>query len=96
VKAEETMSGVEPDVELHADVRIKVDVVGVNVMLNNMLMNPVIYDYFISLCVTEAFNQIRSQTVIDRNEMFELYACSRKNFTLCTVCKTTLSVEENR
>ena len=90
------MSGVEPDVELHADVRIKVDVVGVNVMLNNMLMNPVIYDYFISLCVTEGFDQIRSQTVIDRNEMFELYACSRKNFTLCTVCKTTLSVEENR
>ncbi len=53
------MPGVEPDVELHADVRIKVDVVGVNVMLNNMLMNPAIYDYFISLCVTEAFNQIK-------------------------------------
>ena len=44
MKAEETMSGIEPDVELHADVRIKVDVVGVNVMLNNMLMNPEIYD----------------------------------------------------
>ena len=31
------MTRVQPDIELHADVGIKVDVIGMNVMLYNML-----------------------------------------------------------
>ena len=38
VESEERVTRIQPDVELHPDVRIQVDVMGVDVMLNNMLL----------------------------------------------------------
>ncbi len=38
VESEERVSRIQPDVELHPDVRIQVDVIGVDVVLNNMLL----------------------------------------------------------
>ena len=40
VEAEEGMLGIESDVELHVDVGIQVDVVGVDVVLHDVLVDP--------------------------------------------------------